>query len=1343
MGQDIIGIFQSEQIGYSTAMSDDGSIIAVGSPYSNVAGQNAGKVQLYSYDGQNWIQKGQDLLGANSSDLFGWSVSLSGDGNIVSIGAYTAANTKGHVRVFSWDGTSWNQLGQDIEGENQQDQSGYSQELSKNGLSLAIGASRNQGNGSNSGHVRVFDFYGGAWNQRGSDIDGPGTNQYFGRSVSLSANGQVLAVGSPNANSSWGETTIFDWTGSQWVQRGAGISGENIDDASGNIIKISADGNIVAIGEPENDEANTSAGQIRIFKWIGGNWTQLGSDLYGGGGYYRLGESLDLSDDGEILIAGERNSKGATGFGHNTGRVRVLRYDGNDWQQFGKQVFGPTEYGKFGTSVSISSSGLRFVSSASNYYPSSSQSTSLGLVQSFDFFNPNAAVKNSSGCIECALYHPGDTFSIDSGATWFSVVNRYLLEQKIQANEDLSKVCVSKIVNMNGLFSGNTYFNTDITNWDVSNVTQMQGMFSGAASFNQDISNWEVSGVNDMSYMFDGAYSFNQDIGSWNVANVLNMAHMFNGASSFNQDISNWDVSGVNNLAGMFNNAFLFDSNLDSWDVSNVFNMSFMFSHAWSFNKPLLNWDVSNVVGMHKMFDNAYSFNQDLTYWCVPSIVNTPHDFANMSSLNSLNYPNWGSCPCRPGEGFKVDTIAACGMSFTLALEDPYDFYSWSTGDSTSTIEISQSGLYSVNAVRGNCSLYSSVYVNLMKIDGLVASDTISCNGSSLNIFSSDPISTPIQLRFIGSKGNSFTGDISIDDVQIGNVLFDFEDVAPDSVSSSSGTRLNNDWKLYSSVGGFGWTTEDATGVNENSLNTGPHYDNTYFGNVGGQYVYLETSLGAYNDESIAETPIINSSQAIISFSYHMYGSDINKLRLEVDTGAGFYEIVVLQGQQHIDGADPWTSLTIDLRDSAASATPPSSINYIQYQRYRNLQYLWSTGDTTRNITVSPTQTTTYIRTATDGISTCVDSVTIYATSTNSSSQIDSMLPVNANQGAYRVYFSQIVSNTAKVEFREIGDSTWRSKTIHKPVTGSQKLNIIPLFGKDLEFRISEDINGVWEHSCPFEFATPCKPISLTIAEQRSARCLDDSALVKAVHSGGYGAMTYLWSNGASSKRTYAKQGEKLWVTITDASGCSVSDTIVPSSFDSTAVPTGWSIIKSNPTTFTGSFTAPVLPSGSTLIGYRLAYRLRNTQTWSNSPLSTTTSISIDFTGSGLPAGNYEFVAFTRFRDSNNVTVNSLFTCPIAKGYTGTGGKRSGNTVDYSFDTNQINVYPNPADDFLYVQTALGSELRLLDLQGKMITQIISTELETTLDLSALAQGIYMLEIHSQGRKTTERVVKH
>ena len=41
--------------------------------------------------------------------------------------------------VLEWDGTSWNQLGQDIDGEGAGDQSGYSVSLSSDGNIVAIG----------------------------------------------------------------------------------------------------------------------------------------------------------------------------------------------------------------------------------------------------------------------------------------------------------------------------------------------------------------------------------------------------------------------------------------------------------------------------------------------------------------------------------------------------------------------------------------------------------------------------------------------------------------------------------------------------------------------------------------------------------------------------------------------------------------------------------------------------------------------------------------------------------------------------------------------------------------------------------------------------------------------------------------------------------------------------------------------------------------------------------------------------------------------------------------------------------------------------------------------------
>ena len=50
---------------------------------------------------------------------------------------------------------------------------------------------------------------------------------------------------------------------------------------------------------------------------------------------------------------------------------------------------------------------------------------------------------------------------------------------------------------------------------------------------NIPIGNWNVSKVTNMDFMFSRATSFNQPLNNWNVSNVTSMANMFNGATSF------------------------------------------------------------------------------------------------------------------------------------------------------------------------------------------------------------------------------------------------------------------------------------------------------------------------------------------------------------------------------------------------------------------------------------------------------------------------------------------------------------------------------------------------------------------------------------------------------------------------------------------------------------------------------------------------------------------------------------------------------------------------------------------------------------------------------------------
>ena len=62
----------------------------------------------------------------------------------------------GHSRVFTWSDTTWVQLGDDLEGENIEDYSGNAVAINASGDVVAIGATQNDGNGTSSGHVRLY-----------------------------------------------------------------------------------------------------------------------------------------------------------------------------------------------------------------------------------------------------------------------------------------------------------------------------------------------------------------------------------------------------------------------------------------------------------------------------------------------------------------------------------------------------------------------------------------------------------------------------------------------------------------------------------------------------------------------------------------------------------------------------------------------------------------------------------------------------------------------------------------------------------------------------------------------------------------------------------------------------------------------------------------------------------------------------------------------------------------------------------------------------------------------------------------------------------------------------------
>ncbi|MDT0558016.1 T9SS type A sorting domain-containing protein [Ichthyenterobacterium sp. W332] len=360
IGQDIDGESIGDEFGQSVSMNNNGTIVAVGGWRNDDNGDGSGHVRVFEDDNGIWNQIGNDIIGEEFNNFFGTSVSLNYEGNRIAIGAiFNDGNgsQSGHVRVFEEINGVWTQIGNDIDGESSGDLSGRSVSLNYEGNRVAIGANFNDGNGFDSGHVRIYEESGGIWMQVGMDIDGESPADFSGRSVSLNANGNRVAIGATNNNGSdtrMGHVRVFEETGGVWTQIGSDINGEANLDFSGRSVSLNANGTRIAIDATFNDGNGADSGHVRVFEETGGVWTQIGSDINGESLGDQSGESISLSSDGTIIAIGAPFNDGN---GDNSGHVRVYKESGGTWTQVGLDINGENLEDQSGKSVSVSLDG--------------------------------------------------------------------------------------------------------------------------------------------------------------------------------------------------------------------------------------------------------------------------------------------------------------------------------------------------------------------------------------------------------------------------------------------------------------------------------------------------------------------------------------------------------------------------------------------------------------------------------------------------------------------------------------------------------------------------------------------------------------------------------------------------------------------------------------------------------------------------------------------------------------------------------------------------------------------------------------------------------------------------
>lgn len=215
-GKGINGTSAGDELGTSVSLSADGTRVAIGAPGRLLQGSSAGQLLIYEWTGIEWSRmSGSHMIGGQRGDYFGGSVMLSSNGSVVVVGSQLyngdQAMTIGLVRVLKWNGSVWAPLGNDIMGKAAFDQLGVSVSLSADNYRLAIGAACHDESCLDSGHVRVLEWNGSGWQQIGQDLISDEIMDRFGRPVVLSSDGKNLYLGASSSDMTGNNAGQIHW----------------------------------------------------------------------------------------------------------------------------------------------------------------------------------------------------------------------------------------------------------------------------------------------------------------------------------------------------------------------------------------------------------------------------------------------------------------------------------------------------------------------------------------------------------------------------------------------------------------------------------------------------------------------------------------------------------------------------------------------------------------------------------------------------------------------------------------------------------------------------------------------------------------------------------------------------------------------------------------------------------------------------------------------------------------------------------------------------------------------------------------------------------------------------
>ena len=329
-------------------LGSDGSTLAIssenyGAPVeSGGAGESSGRVQAYQWATDAWTALGDPIDGAAPGALFGSALAMDRYGLRMAVGApgdsESAEITVGSVTIYEFSGEpgdennkSWKLNGgaadaaSKVWGAVEGGGFGSAVTLSRDASVLAVGMIGQEDGAIIPGSVQVFEAGADGYQPKGAAISGKTVGASFGRSIALDQLGLTLAVGADGADvngENSGVVRVYKWNGAAWVQLGSDIRGEAAGDASGTAVDLSLDGTVVVVGAPGNSGKGISSGQARVYAWNNNAWVQRGPDVDGENATDFSGRTVAISGDGNSFVIGaDGNDDG----GSNAGHVRMFK----------------------------------------------------------------------------------------------------------------------------------------------------------------------------------------------------------------------------------------------------------------------------------------------------------------------------------------------------------------------------------------------------------------------------------------------------------------------------------------------------------------------------------------------------------------------------------------------------------------------------------------------------------------------------------------------------------------------------------------------------------------------------------------------------------------------------------------------------------------------------------------------------------------------------------------------------------------------------------------------------------------------------------------------------------